>query len=271
VVSVALISLLVLFNFRIGSGANSANVTRAGFSDAVSVQAAGRGKPWITMTDGRELLTVFDGSDELRQLMSRDQLRPMSLTAGNQDGMPDLISGYAGVKGGVITLHRGNVDSVYPNTPEARQRKSEGTFSDVPFLSPGRVFDATAMPSFLAAGDFNADGHQDLAFAARGDNSIYVMPGDGGGGFRSPEAIVLPGRVTAMTSGDVNRADGLTDLVVAIDGTQAPMLLVFEGPKGAARSNPETFELSSEATALTIGHLSTAPEADIAVSTMHDH
>jgi FG-GAP-like repeat/HYR domain len=273
VVSVILVSSAFLFSGRTSSsGTNSANTARARLSEAVSIQAAGRGKPWMNMTDGRDLLTAYEGSDELRQLMARNQVQPLSLAAGDfdEDGMPDLITGYAGAGGGVITLHRGNVDSVYPNTPEARRRKADGTFSDVPFLSPARVFEATVPPSFIEAGDFNADGHQDLVIASRGDNSIYVMPGDGGGGFRSPEAIVLPGKITAMATGDVNRADGLLDLIVAVDGIQAPLLLVFEGPQGAARSNPETFELPSEASALTIGHLTAAPEADIAVAAGRD-
>jgi hypothetical protein len=33
--------------------------------------------------------------------------------------VPDLIGGYAVPSGGIITLHRGNVDSIYPNAPEA--------------------------------------------------------------------------------------------------------------------------------------------------------
>jgi hypothetical protein len=32
-------------------------------------------------------------------------------------------------------LHRGNVDAIYPNTPDAKRRKTSGEFTDSPFLS----------------------------------------------------------------------------------------------------------------------------------------
>ena len=142
VVSVILVSSTFLFSGRtLSSGTNTASMARARLSEAVSIQAAGRGKPWMNMTDGRDLLTAYEGSDELRQLMAREQVRPLTLATGDfdEDGMPDLITGYAGVNGGVITFHRGNVDSVYPNSPEARRRKTEGTFTDAPFLSPAHA------------------------------------------------------------------------------------------------------------------------------------
>ena len=31
-------------------------------------------------------------------------------------GVPDLISAYAASSGGLFTLHRGNIDAVYPNS-----------------------------------------------------------------------------------------------------------------------------------------------------------
>jgi hypothetical protein len=266
VVSAVLVSSSVFFSGRTSSsGANPTSVARTRLSDSVSIRAAGRGNPWINMTDGHELLTAYEGPNELVRALARDEARPLSLISADfdEDGMPDLVAGYAGANGGIITLHRGNVDSVYPNTQAARRRKSEGTFSDVPFLSPARIFEATVPPDFIEAGDFDGDGHEDLVIASRGENSVYLMPGDGGGGFKSPVAMVLPGKVTAMASGDVNRADGLVDLVVAVGGIQSPELLVFEG---SLTSKPEAFDLPSDATAITIGYLSDAPEADIAVA-----
>src|SRR5262245_28386720 len=111
---------------------------KARLTDRISVNAAGRGNPWINMTDGHELLTSYEGAPDLVQLMMRDSARPLSLATADfdEDGMPDLIASYAGARGGIISLHRGNVDSVYPNTTAARQRKAEGRFSDVPFISP---------------------------------------------------------------------------------------------------------------------------------------
>ena len=101
--------------------------------------------------------------------------------------MPDLISSYAGSAGvppaAFITLHRRNVDSIYPNTHEAEERKARGEFTDAPFLSPARVFEAPVEPDFIGAGDFDADGHLDVVMAARGSSQPYSMAGDGHGGF----------------------------------------------------------------------------------------
>jgi hypothetical protein len=56
--------------------------------------------------------------------------RPTTLASADfdEDGMPDLVVGYASESGGAVVLHRGNVDAVYPNTPEQRRRRAEGVF-----------------------------------------------------------------------------------------------------------------------------------------------
>src|SRR2546421_3059938 len=148
--------------------------------------------------------------------------QPLALASGDfdKDGVPDLISSYAGYAGvppaAFITLHRGNVDSIYPNTHEAEERKARGEFTDAPFLSPAKVFAAPTEPDFIGAGDFDADGHLDVVMAARGTDRLYWIAGDGHGGFGGTPGIELPGRVTAMTVGEVNRRDGLADVGVGV-------------------------------------------------------
>lgn len=260
---------LIILGGRTHTRSNSAvRAGRAVLSDSLGIQASGRGNPWINVTDGHDLLTAYDGPSDLVSLIAHDRARPLSLASADfdEDGMPDVLAGYGTARGGIVALHRGNVDSVYPNSPAAKRRKAEGTFSDVPFLAPARLFETSVAPDFVEVGDFDADGHQDLVLASRGDNSIYFMAGDGAGQFRLPEAVVLPGRVAAMTSGDVNRADGLADLVIAVSENQASKLLVFEGSRGAVRSIPEAIDLPSEATSIEIGYLTDAPQADIAVA-----
>ena len=68
-------------------------------------------------------------------------------------------------------------------THEAEERKARGEFTDAPFLSPARVFEAPVEPDFIGAGDFDADGHLDVVMAARGSSQLYWMAGDGHGGF----------------------------------------------------------------------------------------
>lgn len=250
------------------SRAGSANISKAHLSSDISINAAGRGRPWIKMTDGHDLVTAYDGADDRVGALAKSDAQPVSLAAADfdEDGMPDLVTGYELPSGGMLTLHRGNVDSVYPTTEAARRRRAEGTFSDVPFLSPGHTVDVDSAPDFIETGDFDADGHQDIVLASREDSSLFFLAGDGTGKFKSTEAIVLPGRITALASGDVNRRDGLSDLAVAVDGADSPKLLVFEGSRGAVKSTPESFELPAPANAINIANLNDASEAVISVA-----
>ena len=107
----------------------------ARLSQTISVHAAGRGNPTINLSDGHDLLTSYVGPDQLRVALEQNLAQPLSLAAADfdEDGVPDLVSGYAYNGRGIITLLRGNVDSIYPNAPETKQRKSNGTFTDALF------------------------------------------------------------------------------------------------------------------------------------------
>src|SRR5205807_5377472 len=119
----------------------------------------------------------------LAQAVSRAQ--PLALASGDfdEDGVPDLISAFAGSAGVppafFITLHRGNVDSIYPNTHEAEARKAHGEFTDAPFLSLARIFDVSQKPVFIGAGDFDADGHVDVVIATAREQKLVWLSGDG--------------------------------------------------------------------------------------------
>lgn len=241
---------------------------RTRMSDEISVHASGRGNPGINLSDGHELIATYHGPAELRGVLERNEAQPLSLCTADfdEDGVPDLISGYAGAKRGILTLLRGNADSIYPNAPEAKDRREEGALTDAPFLSPAFVFDVPEAADFIGAGDFDGDGHWDVVTAARGSNKLYLMSGDGKGGLREPKRIDLPGGVTAMVVGEINRRDGLDDVVVGVSGEHASKVLVFEGPDGALRATPETFDLPSRATSLALGQLDEGYEMDLAIA-----
>jgi hypothetical protein len=65
----------------------------------------------------------------------------------------------------------------------------------------------------MVTGDFNKDGHPDLAVANYGSNNVSVLLNDGTGAF--PTAVTYPtgGSGVDITAGDVNN-DGILDLVV---------------------------------------------------------
>src|SRR5437588_5055882 len=239
----------------------------ARLSETISVHAAGRGNPTINLSDGRDLLTSYVGPEELRNALEQNQAEPLSLASADfdEDGVPDLVSGYSYNGQGIVTLLRGNVDSIYPNAPEAKQRKTNGTFTDAPFLSPARVFGAPVVADFIGAGDFDGDSHWDVVIASHTRNALYLFSGDGHGGFASPQETGLPGAVTALTSGEINRADGLTDVIIGVTTERGAEVLVFEGPNGGLKARPETLSMPGTVTALALGQLDNEYEVDLAV------
>ena len=261
----------VLFTKPSGSASDDRSKQRASdlgpAPNRVVVQAAGRGNPYINFEDGIELRANYEGDTELQILLRSNGAEPRALASGDfdEDGVPDLVCGYARADGGVITLHHGNIDSIYPNSPDARRRKADGVFVDSPFISPARVFETPTAADFVGVGDFDADGHWDVVIASRGGKELWLLPGDAKGGFLSAQKIVLAGVVTSLITGEINRADGLTDVVVGIETASAAKALVFEGPEGALKSNPEIISLPSKANALALGQFDDDCSLDLAV------
>lgn len=172
----------------------------------------------------------------------------------DEDGTPDLVGGYAGAGGaGVITLQRGNVDAIYPHSPEAQGRRERGQFTDAPFHREASAFRLPEAAHFVGAGDFDADGHWDVVAARRGGHALYFLRGNGRGALSEAERIDLPGAVTAFATGEVNRRDGLTEVIVGVTGDAGAGVLVFESPTGALRGQPERISLATAASGLAIG------------------
>ncbi|MBI3952270.1 MAG: hypothetical protein HY314_17610 [Acidobacteria bacterium] len=271
---VLLIAHLASIVMVTGGAINTTETTKA--MGTITLDAAGGGYPWINLSDGRDLPIAYTGPAGLRRVLEQNLADPLALASGDFDenGVPDLVSGYIGPSGGIIALHRGNVAAIWPRNQESgvRSQKSGATDSgqSSPFLAEAQVFEVPELPDFLGAGDLDADGHWDVVAGARGSDALYLLLGDGRGDFASAKQIKLPGAVTALVTGEINRADGLTDVVVGIVGPDGPQALVFESPDGALRGKPEIFSLPTETTALALGQLDESVEMDLAVAAGSD-
>src|SRR6185295_9734172 len=157
-----------------------------------------------------------------------------------------------------------------PHSPEAAIHKTAGAVTDAPFLSPAGVLAAPEAGDFIGAGDFDADGRLDVVTAARGGTALYLLRGDGNGGLQEPKKIELPGTLSALVVGEINRRDGLADIAAAVMTPRGAKALVFEGPEGALTAEPEIFTLPAEATSLALGQLDEYQELDLAVAAGHD-
>src|SRR5262249_13988854 len=129
-------------------------VPRRGIREPMSRQPQ---SPAVYLNGQRELKTQYAGPTELRRGLEQNLARGLSLASADfdEDGVQDLVCGYGLGRGGVVAVHRGNVDLLYPNSPEAKQRKAAGTFVDSPFLSPASLYAVPEAMDFIGAGDFD--------------------------------------------------------------------------------------------------------------------
>jgi hypothetical protein len=185
----------------------------------------------------------------------------------DEDGVPDLITGYANSgTGGTLSIQRGNIDAIYPNSPEAKARRARGEFTTAAFLPGSKSYAVPEPADFIAAGDFDADGHWDIVTARNGDNKLYWLRGNGHGEFAEPKIIYLSGTVTSLGTGELNRPDGLNDIAVGVVTAEGARLLIYESPEGALRGVPESFPLPAPATALAFGQLDDDQIPDVAIA-----
>ena len=251
---------------------------RGFLSGPVTAHAAGRANPWVSLRDGQTADIQYVGPPELLDPLNGNQNRPLSIASVDldEDGVPDIVSGYAGIQDNLITVQRGDVDSIFPNTRDAiahRARLSESagqsslkTDTPSPFLVQSKVFSVQRAPQFLITGDFDGDGHKDVITAEEGSAALWLLPGDGHGNFTTGHSIELPGAVTALIAADVNRMDGLADIVVAVKSGGNAKLLVYEGSLGAAKASPEVINLSAECNSIATGQLDEKFPIDIAAA-----
>ena len=241
----------------------------------VTVHAAGRMNPFVNLRDGHGLPANFQGSAPAVAALRNNNALPLALCAADfdEDGMPDLAAGYSSNGGGIVVLQRGDVDAVYPNTAAAVAHRAQlravsplASEAPSPFLLDASALAITSSPQFMAAGDFDADGHADLITGDLGATALAFLKGDGRGGLTAGKTLALPGKVTAITVADVNRLDGLADIVVAVTTASGPRLLIYEDGFGALQAAPESIELPADANALAVAQLDDNYPLDIAAA-----
>ena len=107
---------------------------------AATIRAAGRGAPYLFLRDGQKIVTNYVGG------APPGQSRPLTLASADfdEDGMPDLVSGYAAADGtGVLSVHRGNVDALWPYGKAIRNGEPPAFHPDA------RVFTLPEAPDVL--------------------------------------------------------------------------------------------------------------------------
>jgi hypothetical protein len=165
----------------------------------------------------------------------------------DEDGVPDLVTGFATASSVTLSIYRGNIAALWPYGAAIANGTPPALLSDAP------TFAVDEAPDFLVTGDFDADGHLDIVTAKRGGSALYFLKGDGHGGFAAAKHVAVVGLIHDLIGGEINRPDGLADLVVAVSETGGGAALVYESPRGALVDPPEVFPLPHSAEALASG------------------
>ena len=251
--------LFVLTALSTHSAPNRQN-DQTGDPERAAVTALGRGNPRIHLQDARDLAVNLTESAIARL---KESGIPLSLSSADfdGDGVPDLMAGYRFGGRGVVTLFRGNVDALFPNTRDAAKRRERGEFTDSPFLPVDRAFELPEAPELMAAGDFDGDGRADILFTSRGSGALYVLRGNGRGGFGDLRVKDLPGAVTAMAAGTIDPRGATLGVAVAVLGRRGPALLVFGSDFLSA--TPETVPMRAPATTIALGQLDDDHDPDV--------
>ncbi|HEX8566427.1 MAG TPA: right-handed parallel beta-helix repeat-containing protein [Pyrinomonadaceae bacterium] len=241
----------------IASGVNSQNAAAVEPENSVQIASA--------KAQGSETLKRYGA---LKVSASGDQSEaagsPRAALAADfdADGFNDLLVAH----NNRLVLHRGDINAFAPQTQEAWEAIRDGRFVS-PFERKTRSTNVPAAADFILSGDFNRDARLDAAFAARGDNVLYVLLGDGTGNFPNMLRIETAGAITALASGDVNRADGLTDIIIGTRGAEGFALQVYSGLGDIFAAGSLLYNLPAQAEAIAVGQLNENEFADIAVGT----
>jgi FG-GAP repeat len=210
----------------------------------------------------RELKATISGPSQDTEALGSGQGHPLTLATEdfNGDGWPDLVAGYAAPSGsGSVVLYFGNREAFSPTSSMSVR------VAPLPFLPQARAFDLPEPPELLAVGDFTRDGRPDIVAGARGSGKLYLLAGDGRGGFLAAKTISLPGYLTALAAGKIGQNDASSDLAVGVQSPDGASLLIYKGAWGGLSAQPLAYRLRDVATTLAIGNLDDDPYGDVAM------
>ena len=148
------------------------------------------------------------------QLLSAIYLGNGNGTFGTPTAIPGIVAGKfpANAMQAVDINGEGSLDIVSSSAnglPQFILGNGNGTFRN------NTVYLTSGLGPDIVAGDFNHDGHVDIAGGDYGSDIVGVMLGNGTGGFNSPATYISdPGAPVSLVAGDFNM-DGNLDLATA--------------------------------------------------------
>ena len=132
--------------------------------------------------------------------------------------------------------------------------------------APGSPFTVGTKPMSVAVGDFNGDGKPDLAIA-RGDGTVTVLLGTGGGGFAAAPGSPFPAGSgpSAVAVGDFN-GDGKPDLAIADYDANRVTVLLGDGTGRFTAAPSSPFPAGSQPDSVAVGDFNGDGKPDLAIA-----
>ena len=132
-----------------------------------------------------------------------------------------------------------------------------------------------AEPMWVAVGDFNGDGHQDLVTANSGGNNVSVLLGDGKGGFLPATTFGLGDAASpySVAVGDFHfKTNGkhYQDLAVANELTNSVTVLLGDGEGGFTPAAKSPFAVGTSPVSVVVGDFTGHGFQDLASANFND-
>ncbi|MEP6900146.1 MAG: carboxypeptidase regulatory-like domain-containing protein [Actinomycetota bacterium] len=243
------ISFGIFENFKVKAEPQQKSVksyfVTQGTDAAVNVEE--NSSPWIKMRQGKAIESEYVGTESAIGQFESGNLRPTTLVSAdfNFDGYPDVISGFAGTNGGVITLHKAWNQAFAPDDEQVLARIKNGEFPAT-YEKQAKVLEIPIAPDFIVSGKFYKDSSLDLIIGSRQSSSIYILKSDGRGSFSSPREIKLDGEVTAIAADNLCVSNAFTGLVIATKTDAGFEALVYDGSDDLNPAKPQRIQLSKQ-------------------------
>ncbi len=137
-----------------------------------------------------------------------------------------------------------------------------------PTCSQGNFINAAAVsvstnPYYVAIGEFNNDGNQDILVANSGTSAVSIRLGNGTGGFTGTTSVTVGSAPTSIVVGDFNR-DGKQDFASSNNGTNTVSIRLGNGLGGFTGTN--NIVVSNNPIYMAMGDFNKDGLQDIAVS-----